>query len=90
MTSRSVTLMICVLGAGVILTSAAHAANKKAKQSGAYAPHPASSATAACRGANLYPCGPIYSSYDYLGTDPDPFIRTMIQRDLGAKYGPAE
>ncbi len=24
---------------------------------------------------------------DYLGNDPDPFIRLMIQRDLGARYG---
>ena len=47
-------------------------------------------ASAACRGPNLFRCGPLYTSYDYLGTDPDPFIRTMIQRDLGAKYGPAE
>jgi hypothetical protein len=23
----------------------------------------------------------------YLGDDPDPFIRAMIQRDLGIKYG---
>jgi hypothetical protein len=40
-----------------------------------------------CRGANLFHCGPIYNSNDYLGDDPDPFIRLMIQRDLGIKYG---
>src|SRR6516162_5609246 len=28
-----------------------------------------------------------YNGNDYLGNDPDPFIRLMIQRDLGAKYG---
>jgi hypothetical protein len=40
-----------------------------------------------CRGANLFHCGPIYNANDYLGDDPDPFIRLMIQRDLGIKYG---
>jgi hypothetical protein len=39
-----------------------------------------------CRCANLFHCGPIYNGLDYLGDDPDPFIRLMIQRDLGAKY----
>jgi len=90
MTLRPAMLSVCVLGAGAILTSAAHAANKKANHPGAYRPQAASSASATCLGPNLFRCGPLYSSYDYLGTDPDPFIRTMIQRDLGAKYGPAE
>lgn len=90
MTSRSAMLSACVLGASVIFTFAAQAATKKANHSGAYRPQAASNASATCRGPNLFRCGPLYSSYDYLGTDPDPFIRTMIQRDLGAKYGPAE
>jgi hypothetical protein len=47
----------------------------------------AGSAVQYCRGANLFHCGPIYDSNDYLGDDPDPFIRLMIQRDLGIKYG---
>jgi hypothetical protein len=38
-------------------------------------------------GANLFPVGPVYHANDYLGDDPDPFIRLMIQRDLGAHYG---
>jgi hypothetical protein len=40
-----------------------------------------------CRGANFFHCGPLYNANDYLGDDPDPFIRLMIQRDLGIKYG---
>jgi hypothetical protein len=44
-------------------------------------------AESTCRGSNLIHCGPIRNGNDYLGTDPDPFIRLMIQRDLGAKYG---
>ena len=48
---------------------------------------PAASTASSCRGGNLFPCGPVYNGTDYLGNDPDPFIRLMIQRDLGAKYG---
>ena len=39
------------------------------------------------RGLDLFPAGPIYIGNDYLGDDPDPFIRLQIQRDLGAHYG---
>ena len=39
-------------------------------------------------GANLFPPGPvIYGNNVYLGNDPDPFIRSQIQRDLGAHFG---
>jgi len=41
----------------------------------------------AYRGANLFPPGPIYYGYKYLGDDPDPFIRLQIWRDLGAAFG---
>ncbi len=39
------------------------------------------------RGTNLFPAGPVYNANDYLGDDPDPFIRLQLQRDLGAHYG---
>lgn len=39
------------------------------------------------RGTNFFPAGPIYHGRDYLGDDPDPFIRSQIYRDLGAHYG---
>ena len=67
----------------VILASSADA-TEKAKS---IAPRVAPESTVRCRGANLFHCGPIYNGLDYLGDDPDPFIRLMIQRDLGAKYG---
>jgi hypothetical protein len=67
----------------VILASSADAGDK-AKS---IAPRTAPESTVRCRGANLFHCGPIYNGLDYLGDDPDPFIRLMIQRDLGAKYG---
>jgi hypothetical protein len=30
--------------------------------------------------------GPLYFQNIYLGDDPDPFIRSQIQRDLGARF----
>jgi hypothetical protein len=33
------------------------------------------------------PAGPLYNGQDYLGTDPDPNIRSQILRDLGGRYG---
>jgi hypothetical protein len=77
-------VLLGVLGLAVML--AANVAAAAAKKQRPAAPPTANSA-ALCRGANLFYCGPIYNSNDYLGTDPDPFIRSMIQRDLGAKYG---
>jgi hypothetical protein len=44
------------------------------------------------RGANLFPPGPVYygaPGIEYLGTDPDPFIRQQLLRDLGAHFGGA-
>ena len=85
--TKAMKLLAGVLGISVMLTAtAAVAAAKKQKLA---TPQSANSA-ALCRGAHLYQCGPIYNSTDYLGTDPDPFIRAMIQRDLGPKYGGPE
>ena len=41
------------------------------------------------RSANLFPAGPIYNGPDYIGDDPDPFIRLMLKRDLSGRYGGA-
>jgi hypothetical protein len=83
MTSRCF-MIILATGLVATLASSADAATR-----GKRATHSARTAntTSSCRGANLFACGPIYNSTDYLGNDPDPFIRSMIQRDLGAKYG---
>jgi hypothetical protein len=40
-------------------------------------------ATASCRGANLFRCGPVYFGNKYLGDDPDPFIRSQLLRMYG-------
>jgi hypothetical protein len=59
--------------------------NEEARRAASHCRH-----SVPCHGANVFHCGPIYNAYDYLGNDPDPFIRAMIERDLGAKYGGPE
>jgi hypothetical protein len=39
------------------------------------------------RGTNLFMAGPMYNGLEYLGDDPDPFIRFQLLRDLPARYG---
>jgi hypothetical protein len=41
------------------------------------------------RGANLFPAGAVYYGTEYLGEDPDPFIRQQLLRDLTAHFGGA-
>jgi len=78
-------LLLCALGLVLVLGSSADA--KTAKKPKPSPQRGAVTGSVACRGADLFPCGPIYNGNDYLGEDPDPFIRLMIKRDLGAKYG---
>jgi hypothetical protein len=81
MTPHFIKLLAFAFGFAVFMASSADAKNK------AKPPYAAPASSPHCRGANLIRCGPIYNGLDYLGDDPDPFIRLMIQRDLGAKYG---
>jgi hypothetical protein len=87
LTSRSVKSLVCALGLVVMLASSADAAKKTRKP---IADQARAASSEHCRSANLFPCGPIYSGNDYLGEDPDPFIRSQILRDLGIKYGPSD
>lgn len=41
------------------------------------------------RGTDLFRAGPIYNGPDYIGDDPDPFIRFQLYRDLSGRYGGA-
>jgi hypothetical protein len=84
MPSRAAKLLICALSVAVTAASAAQAVQKARKPA---APQATASSAVPCRGATLFHCGPVYNGNDYLGSDPDPFIRLMIQRDLGARYG---
>ncbi len=87
MTSRPIKLLALTLGLAVALASSAGAAAKKTKRPKHPPPQAAAGTATPCRGANQFPCGPVYFEGYYLGDDPDPFIRSMIQRDLGAKFG---
>jgi hypothetical protein len=89
MTSLSVKALICALALGVLAATPADAAKRKArKHVRAAAPH-TSVEVSRYRGANLFPPGPVYFGNDYLGDDPDPFIRLQLLRDLGSHYGGA-
>jgi hypothetical protein len=87
MTSHAVKPLVCALSLALVLTPGTAGAKKLKKP----VHHQATAANAEhCRGANLTPCGPVYFDNYYLGDDPDPFIRSQIQRDLGAKFGGPE
>ena len=87
----SLTALICLLALLPLLVlvqaSSAAAAGKAKRPQVRPGATRLADASSHCRGANLFHCGPVYNGNDYLGNDPDPFIRLMIQRDLGAKYG---
>jgi hypothetical protein len=89
MKSHTLSIAVCLLALAAAATSTAEAAKRKLTAQPA-APPPGWGNAAACQGAAQFHCGPLYNSNVYLGTDPDPFIRGQIQRDLGAKYGPSE
>jgi hypothetical protein len=88
MTLRHAFALVGAISLAAILAatdSAAAKSKSRAKPTQHFAP--TASGTSVCHGGNLFRCGPVYNSTDYLGNDPDSFIRLMIQRDLGAKYG---
>ncbi len=82
-------LPVRILGSAValvfVLTSVADAKSRKQRQ------HPGARTVVTVypqdRGASLFPPGPIFYGNEYLGEDPDPFIRQQIWRDLGAHFG---
>ena len=80
MPSRPAKLLICALSFAAMAASSAEAAQKVRKPA---APQATAGSAVPCRGANLFHCGPVYNGNDYLGSDPDPFIRLMIQRTSG-------
>jgi hypothetical protein len=88
MASLPVKLMVSAIGLAFVLAAAPADATKPRKHKKHVAAH-AAKVTANPRywGTNLFPAGPIYNGADYLGDDPDPFIRSQILRDLGAHYG---
>jgi len=88
MTSLTGKLIIVALALAVIAPLPADAAKaRKGHKALAAAPGAASHA---CRGANLYPCGPVTWYQHYFGDDPDPSIRFQLWRDFNARFGGGE
>ena len=87
MSSRSVKFMACVFGLALAVTASVPAEAAKVKKHKRIAADPAIVvAKNKYRGANLFPAGPVYFGNDYMGDDPDPFIRLQLQRDI-SRYG---
>ena len=81
-------LMVSCFGlAFVLATAPADAAQARKHKKPRMAHAAAVVAKTGYRGTNLFPAGPVYHANDYLGDDPDPFIRLQLQRDIGAHYG---
>ncbi|HSP51109.1 MAG TPA: hypothetical protein VLN61_13205 [Pseudolabrys sp.] len=89
MASLAVKLIVSAIGLALVLVAAAPADAAKARKHKKHVAAHAATATAKSgyRGTNLFPAGPVYFANDYLGDDPDPFIRLQLLRDLGAHYG---
>jgi hypothetical protein len=88
MLSFPVKLIASAIGLAFVLVASAPAdAAKARKHKKVAAAHTNVRVQSWHRGTNLFPAGPLYNGQDYLGDDPDPFIRSQIYRDLGARYG---
>ena len=80
-------LIISAIALAVVAASPAEAAKKHKRHHNGY------QANAMTPGGTIAPyqggvmAGPLYNGRDYLGDDPDPNIRSQIQRDLGGRYG---
>jgi len=86
MPSLMIKLMASVIGLAVVIVAAAPADAAKARKQKRLA-HATVRVQTGHWGTKLFPAGPLYNGQDYLGDDPDPFIRSQIYRDLGARYG---
>jgi hypothetical protein len=88
MASLPVKLIVSTIGLAFVLAAATPADAAKARKHKKVAvAHTSASVQSGHRGTNLFPAGPIYNGQDYLGDDPDPFIRSQIYRDLSGHYG---
>jgi hypothetical protein len=86
MTPCPAKLLASALALAFVLASTAEAAQPR-KPRKPVAARTAVTATPYDRGVNLFPPGPVMYGNEYLGDDPDPFIRLGIARDLGARFG---
>jgi len=80
-------LILLVIGLASVLTATTPADAAKTSKHRRQAQTNAVVDNSRYRGANLFPAGPVYNGPDYIGDDPDPFIRLMLKRDLSGRYG---
>jgi len=85
MTPLPLKLLALTIAIAVLAAAPADAKARKHKKHVAHAAQTVSQTGE--RGVDLFPAGPVYHANDYLGDDPDPFIRLQLLRDLGAHYG---
>ena len=92
---KTLSIVVSAIGLAFVLAAPAEAAKQGQHKK------PAASATAhatkhrriaaeaqpAFRYQGGVPAGPLYNGQDYLGTDPDPSIRSQILRDMDGRYG---
>jgi len=91
MPSLTIKLMVCLIGLAFVVASAPAEAAKARKHKKAVGTHTAVRVQSGHRGTNLFPAGPLYyNGNQYLGDDPDPFIRLQLWRDLGAHFGDSD
>jgi hypothetical protein len=86
MTSLPIRIVVYALVLAFVSVTSAEAAKSRKYKTRVAAPT-AVAAAPQYRGANLFPAGPVMYGNEYLGTDPDPFIRAQLLRDLGAHFG---
>jgi hypothetical protein len=87
MSSRPVYVVVTAVALAVMLGSSADAASKVRKHKKPVVAY-ASQQVNVHRGTDKFPAGPLYfNGSEYLGDDPDPFIRSQLWRDLGAHFG---
>jgi hypothetical protein len=84
MSSLFVKTGIAMLGLAFALGSPADAKSRKHRQQ--VAGPPVVKVYPREWGGDKFPPGPIVYGNEYLGQDPDPFIRQQIWRDLGAHF----
>jgi hypothetical protein len=87
MKTLPVALFVSAIGFALVAASPAEAAKKKyPRHSGAAANAMEPGGTTAQFQSGVM-AGPLYNGQDYLGTDPDPNIRSYLLRDLTGRYG---
>ncbi len=88
METLPVKLILFAVGIAFVLAAASSADAKVRKHKRQPVAQPtALMANSGYRGTHLFPAGPVYNGPDYIGDDPDPFIRFQLKRDLSGRYG---